>query len=173
MTGTTAVRAAVNPAPAPAGTALRDARWSDVEALAALEGDLFPDDAWSAASWWAELAGRPRRDYVVLTDGRGIAGYAGLDHGGEVSDVMTVAVAPRRRGGGLGRLLLGELERRACGRGAAHLMLEVRADNEAALALYRRSGFVELARRRGYYRPGPVDALVLRKTLSTNGVGDG
>ncbi|KRE62073.1 ribosomal protein S18-alanine N-acetyltransferase [Nostocoides sp. Soil756] len=158
---------------ATAGTSLRDARWGDVEALAALERDLFPDDAWSVPSWWAELAGRPRRDYVVLTDEAGIAGYGGLDHGGEVSDVMTVAVAPRRRGGGLGRLLLGELERRARHRGAAHVLLEVRADNEAALALYRRSGFVEIARRRGYYQPGAVDALVLRKTLSTNGVGDG
>ena len=48
--------------------ALRDARWTDLAALAALESDLFAHDAWSEPTWWAELAGRPRRDYVVLTE---------------------------------------------------------------------------------------------------------
>jgi ribosomal-protein-alanine N-acetyltransferase len=166
----------VNVAAADAATGtpvLRDARWADIAALAALEGDLFPHDAWAETTWWAELAGRPRRDYVVLTDGEGVVGYAGLDHGGEVADVMTVAVAPRARGLGLGRRLLDELEARAVGRGAAVVMLEVRADNAAALGLYERSGYVVLGIRRRYYQPGDVDALVLRKTLAERGVGDG
>ncbi|WP_299443519.1 ribosomal protein S18-alanine N-acetyltransferase [uncultured Phycicoccus sp.] len=160
-------------APVPAGPAMRDARWTDVPALAALEADLFPHDAWSEASWWAELGARPRRDYVVVADGSGVAGYGGLDHGGEVSDVMTVAVAPAARGRGLGRALVDELERRAAARGAGHLMLEVRADNTAAVALYEGRGFVVLSRRRGYYQPGSVDALVMRKSLSPNGASDG
>lgn len=160
-------------APAPPGLAMRDVRWTDVSALAALESDLFPDDAWSEASWWAELAARPRRDYVVVADGGALAGYGGLDHGGEVSDVMTVAVAPAARGRGLGRALVDELERRATARGAEYLMLEVRADNAAAVALYEGRGFAVLSRRRGYYQPGSVDALVMRKTLSTNGGLDG
>lgn len=167
-------------APAATDTTLRDARWTDVTSLAALERDLFPDDAWSEPSWWAELAGRPRRDYVVLegADGadevrgpEGLVGYGGLDHGGEVSDVMTLAVAPAARGRGLGRVLVDELARRAVTRGAAHLVLEVRADNAAAFALYTRAGFAEIHRRRRYY-PGGVDAIVLRKSLSPNGVAD-
>jgi ribosomal-protein-alanine N-acetyltransferase len=44
-------------------------------------------------------------------------------------------------------------------------MLEVRADNAAARALYDRAGYVVLSTRRRYYQPGDVDALVLRKTL--------
>jgi ribosomal-protein-alanine N-acetyltransferase len=151
---------------------LREARWTDIAALAALEGDLFPHDAWAEPTWWAELAARPRRDYVVLDDGVGVAGYAGIDHGGEVADVMTVAVAPRARGLGLGRTLLDELEARARARGAAFVMLEVRADNAAALHLYERSGYVLLSTRRRYYQPGDVDALVLRKALSEKGAGD-
>ena len=110
---------------------------------------------------------------MVLDDGVGVVGYAGLDHGGEVADIMTVAVAPRARGLGLGRRLLDELESRAVGRGAAVVMLEVRADNAAALGLYERSGYVVLGIRRRYYQPGDVDALVLRKTLAERGVGDG
>jgi ribosomal-protein-alanine N-acetyltransferase len=45
--------------------------------------------------------------------------------------------------------------------------LEVAVDNAAALRLYRRAGFAEAGRRRGYYeRPGGrVDALVLTRVL--------
>lgn len=154
---------------------VREARWTDLAALAALEHELFPDDAWSEASWWGELAGRPRREYVVAEDaaapGAAPLGYAGLDHGGEVADVMTVAVAPAARGRGLGRRLLDELEARARARGAEHVILEVRADNTPAIRLYEGAGHAVLSTRRGYYAGG-VDALVMRKSFQENGVGD-
>lgn len=149
---------------------LRELRWPDIPALAALESRLFGADAWSQPVWWSELAGRPRRDYVVATgDGaRGeeeVLGYAGLDLGGEVADVMTVAVAPQAQGRGLGSTLMGWLVRRARAGGAAYLMLEVRADNLPARAMYERFGFTQLGVRRRYYQPGDVDALILRADL--------
>jgi len=150
--------------------ALREAHWTDVPTLVALERELFGRDAWAEPTWWAELAGRPRRDYVVLADLDGLLGYAGLDHGGDVADVMTIAVAPRARGRGSGRVLLAELERRAHLRGAAGVMLEVRADNAAARGLYERGGYAVLSTRRRYYQPGDVDAIVMRKSLGEVGV---
>lgn len=144
---------------------VREARWTDVPALAALELELFPDAAWSEETWWAELAGRPRRDYVVIDDAEGVVAYAGLDHGGDVADLMTVGVAPRGRGLRLGQRLLDELERRAGARDTASLLLEVRADNTAARALYEDSGYEVLSTRHRYYQPGDVDALVMRKLL--------
>jgi ribosomal-protein-alanine N-acetyltransferase len=143
--------------------------WTDIPALAALERELFPDDAWSEPTWWAELAGRPRRDYLVLEGAGGaegaIDGYAGLDLGGEVADLMTMAVAPAAQRHGLGRRLLDELVRRASGDGAAYLMLEVRDDNVAARRLYESRGFELLTTRRRYYQPGDVDAHVMRLDL--------
>ena len=158
---------------APAGTTnvrtapviARPMSWTDVPALVDLETALFADDAWGAPTWWAELAARPRRDYVTLTRGETIVGYAGLDLGGEVADVMTIAVAPVAQGGGLGSHLLSLLASRAREAGAAYLMLEVRDDNAAAKALYARAGFEVLTVRRRYYQPGDVDALVLRLDL--------
>jgi ribosomal-protein-alanine N-acetyltransferase len=140
-------------------------RWTDIGELAGLEAELFPHDAWSEPTWWAELAGRPRRDYVVDEDGQGIAGYAGLDLAGEVADVMTIAVAPRAQGRGLGRRLLDHLVERARADGAQWLLLEVRDDNAPARRLYEHAGFEVLTTRRRYYHPGDVDAHVMRLTL--------
>ena len=147
---------------------LREMTWRDIPRLAELESELFATDAWSEATWWGELAGRPRRSYVVLEGSEGIDGYAGVDLGGEVADVMTVAVAPGRRGAGLGDRLVSELLRRAADDGAGSVMLEVRADNGPARRLYERHGFAEVAVRRRYYQPEGVDAVVMRRR-----VGDG
>ncbi|MEO5610445.1 MAG: ribosomal protein S18-alanine N-acetyltransferase [Ornithinibacter sp.] len=148
---------------------LRDVHWTDLRRLVELEGRLFGADAWSEASWWHELAGRPRRDYVAVDDEHGLLGYGGVDHGGELADVMTIAVAPRGRGRALGGMVLTELERRARDRGATHVMLEVRADNAPARALYDRNGYEVVSTRRAYYQPGGVDALVMRKPLQEKG----
>ena len=51
-------------------------------------------------------------------------------------------------------------------------MLEVRADNAAAVGLYERSGFAVLSTRRRYYQPGDVDAIVMRKSLQERGADD-
>ncbi|WP_345503961.1 ribosomal protein S18-alanine N-acetyltransferase [Pedococcus ginsenosidimutans] len=144
---------------------MRDVRWTDIPRLAALESELFPDDAWAEATWWAELAARPRRAYVVEEDAGTLLGYAGVDLGGEVADVMTMAVAPAARGRGLGRQLLDELVARARDDHAEHLMLEVRADNDVARNLYDSKGFEVLTVRRRYYQPGDVDAHIMRLSL--------
>jgi ribosomal-protein-alanine N-acetyltransferase len=147
----------------PAEVVLRDLEWTDLAGLADLERQLFADDAWSEATWWSELAGRPRRDYVVATKPDGtIAGYAGLDVAGDVADVMTIATAPGHQGRGTGRVLLAELVRRARAHGVDAVLLEVRADNDAARRLYDRAGFEVISVRRRYYQPGDVDALVMR-----------
>lgn len=170
---------------------LREATWRDLAAMARLEESCFPHDAWSGATFWAELAQRPRRSYWVAVDdvqdgddvrdgdhvqdgdhaqGRDeVVGYAGLDVAGDLADVMTVAVDPRRRGAGLGARLLEALHARARDAGAGAVLLEVRADNEAALSLYAAHGYRVVRTRRGYYRSTggapPVDALVMRKEL--------
>lgn len=152
-------------------THLRDVHWTDIEQLTLLEQQLFAEDAWSEQTWWAELAGRPRRDYVAGVEGGEVIGYAGLDHGGEVADIMTVAVTPAARGHGLGRRLLDELEARAGAGRAASVMLEVRADNAAAIGLYERAGYAVVSTRRRYYQPSGVDALVMRKSLLDRRIG--
>lgn len=143
---------------------MRSMRWQDLPAVHRIEVSSFEQDPWSLGSFWGELGARPRRDYAVL-EGESVLGYAGLDLAGETADVMTIAVDPQLRGQGHGVVLLEWLLHRAARGGASRVMLEVRADNEAAIGLYSRYGFAEVHRRRGYYQPGAVDALIMRKEV--------
>ena len=146
---------------------LRALRWTDIDRLVELEQAAFGAHAWTAPTWWAELAARPRRDYVVVeSEPERVVGYAGLDHGGGVADVMTIAVDPAAQGSGVGRVLLDELVHRAGSQGAEALLLEVRADNDRARALYESNGFEVISVRRRYYQPEGVDAVIMRRHLA-------
>jgi ribosomal-protein-alanine acetyltransferase len=153
---------------------LRPMRWWDIAGLEPLERALFPLDTWPAEAFWAELAMADRRVYLVAEAQDGsVLGYAGLNcpaaaRGGD-AEIMTVAVDAAAQGGGVGGALVEALRDEAAHRGAGRLLLEVRADNAAALAVYRKAGFEQIATRPAYYPAGPgnpaVDALVLRLRL--------
>jgi ribosomal-protein-alanine N-acetyltransferase len=152
-----------------AATTLRRIRWWDLEAIMALERALFPDDPWTLEQFWSELAGVPAtRHYVLAEQGAEIVGYAGLIATRHEADISTLAVRADRQGTGIGALLLTELLGECRRRGIGQVILEVRADNEAAQRLYGRFGFARVGVRRGYYRPGradaqPTDALLMRR----------
>lgn len=138
----------------------------DVSAILRLEQDLYPIDSWSGAQFLDELRGVPQtRHYIVIEEDGEIIGYAGVMVIAENADIQTLSVAAPKQGRGLGQLLLDELEKEVVRRGAHSIFLEVRIDNEPALALYRKNGYAELGRRDNYYAPG-IDAIVMRKVLS-------
>jgi ribosomal-protein-alanine N-acetyltransferase len=142
---------------------LRPMRWWDVPAALDIERALFPDP-WTEATFWSELAGVPEtRHYIVAESTGDLVGYAGLFATRHTADVQTVAVAPDRQGLGLGAMLLIALLDEANRRRVDEVLLEVRADNEGATRLYTRFGFERVAVRRGYYQPGQVDAIVMRR----------
>jgi ribosomal-protein-alanine N-acetyltransferase len=144
------------------GVSLRPMRWWDIEALLPAERELFGASAWTPEVFWSELAHPETRRYVVAVEGEELLGYAGLVVPGAEADIQTVAVLPGRQGRGIGRVLLTGLVERAAADGATSLMLEVRADNAAAIALYTSAGFERLAVRRRYYQPDDIDAWVMR-----------
>ena len=91
--------------------------------------------------------------------GRAVAGEA---------ELLTLAVAPDRQRSGIGGRLVAAFLAEARARGAVQAFLEVAADNAAAIGLYRRAGFAEVGRRRGYYagaNGARIDALVFAQGL--------
>ncbi len=142
-------------------------RWWHVDAVHGLEEALFPTDSWTAEQFWQELA-QPTRHYVVAVEQGRPVGYAGAFIMAPDADVQTIAVSADRQGHGVASELLSALLDEAVARGATHVLLEVRADNEPALALYRRFGFAQISVRPRYY-PDGTDAVVMRLSLSDRG----
>lgn len=138
--------------------------------MAALYAAAFPAGrAWSEAEI-ADLIAAPGG--FVVTEGAGFA--IGRAVAGE-AELITLAVHPDARRRGLGRKVLDHFETTAKERQADTAFLEVAADNDAALTLYRAAGWSETGRRRRYYaRVGgaAVDAIVMGKTLGSAKVGE-
>ncbi|OJZ17311.1 MAG: ribosomal-protein-alanine N-acetyltransferase [Thiobacillus sp. 65-29] len=105
--------------------------------------------------------------WVREADGE-IIGYYVLMAGAGEAHLLNLTIAPTWRRHGLGREMLEHSVLSARTHHAENLFLEVRLSNAAAIALYRSSGFVDLAVRRGYYpaRDGREDALIMRRDLT-------
>lgn len=157
----------------PAGVVLRDMTEADVPAVHALERALFPVDAWPEQMFRDELSQPETRRYYVAEEagpeGTRIVAYAGVMCVQPIADVQTIAVVPEREGRGIGSAVLAELIAEATRRGADDVLLEVRADNPRAQALYRRFGFTQIHVRRRYYRDG-ADALIMQLPLRAGGL---
>jgi mycothiol synthase len=85
-------------------------------------------------------------DLLLLRDEAGdLAGSCWLKVEGDVGEFYAVAVRPDLQGQGLGGVLMRAGMARLTGRDLSSAALYVEGDNEPALALYRRSGFVQHA----------------------------
>lgn len=85
-------------------------------------------------------------------------------------DLYWIAVDPRRQGGGVGRALMGEVERRLAADGARLLLVETASKESyaATRAFYLRVGYREVARTPDFYRDGD-DRVVYAKRLDGAG----
>jgi ribosomal-protein-alanine N-acetyltransferase len=132
------------------------------------------DDAWTPDSV-ARLLAMPGA-FAVLAHPGAAAEPAGLIlcvPGGGGLEIASLAVLEPQRRRGLAAALLARAVEHAAAADAEALDLEVRADNGAALALYRGHGFLEVGRRRAYYparagRPA-ADAILMRLRLRQAG----
>jgi len=143
---------------------LRPMRWWDIDPVMRLEAELFPDESWTETMFWSELAQRETRHYVVAVDDDEVVGYAGLcAYAPHEAYVQTIGVTKARQREGIGTRLLFDLIAEADRRGCPRLDLEVRADNDTAIAMYEHHGFHRIGVRRGYYQPSGTDAVVMRR----------
>lgn len=133
-------------------------------AVAALERVCFPADPWSEALFRDALENPAVA--VLLAQGAdgAILGYAVLSTVLDEGGLDNIAVAPHCRRRGVADALLSALT----GSGREHLsvlMLEVRASNAPAIALYEKHGFAAVGRRKNYYDAPKEDAVLMTLTF--------
>ncbi len=141
---------------------VRDASVADLPGLVALER-LFPGDRLSLRQFRHHLAS-PSAQLRVALLANTPAGYALtlLRKGSDAARLYSIVVDPAWRGLGLGATLLADAQQQAHRAGKTSLRLEVREDNVAAIALYRRAGFVPFGRRERYYEDGCAALRMVR-----------
>lgn len=130
-----------------------------LDEVLAIETASYPRP-WTREHFRDELLSPHAFSLVAMSpDGR-VAGYIVPVFIIDECEIRNVAVHPAMRSHGVGRLLVSAVIDACRKRGARFLGLEVRVSNDAALALYRRLGFVETGRRANYYENGEEAILM-------------
>ncbi|QIK71745.1 mycothiol synthase [Propioniciclava coleopterorum] len=132
----------------PEGITLRGFTDADADAFLAVNAAAFvhhPEQGHFSA---ADLAARQAEDWwepeglILAVEGDEVLGFHWTKrHDATTGEVYVLGVDPRASGKGLGKVLLQAGLSRLADGGATRVILYVEADNEPALALYRRAGF--------------------------------
>ncbi|WP_306015468.1 N-acetyltransferase [Oceanicaulis sp. MMSF_3324] len=146
------------------GVSVRAATISDLPALMQLETRFPSGDRISVPSWRRFLS-REGCVQVAASDA-GVCGAAVvlIRKGAKAARLYSLAVDERDQGQGVGRRLVEAALAYAAKAGCARLSLEVRPDNPAARALYRKCGFVEAGAKPGHYADGTA-AMVMNRAV--------
>ena len=147
-----------------AGIALRPGSVDDLPAVYRLNQAAFAE-CWSHESLYSAL--ESGYDLLLCECDGELAGYLLALIVMDEIQIMQIAVAAPFRRRGLASAMTAELMRFYPG--ASQMLLEVRASNRAARALYGKLGFAETGRRKAYYSPDAAgqreDAVLMTKQL--------
>jgi len=152
---------------APLGLHIEPSQPRDAEAVAALHAKSFYR-GWPRQDIESYLLDADTPTLVACDARHKVAGFAMLRLLGDDAELMTIAVEPKFRGKGVGRALLQACFEDLRMTPSRRMILEVAADNPAAIRLYEKLGFKRLSERKGYYaRPDgqPATALVMARDL--------
>ena len=132
----------------------------DIPAVVALDQLSF-SLPWPERSFRFELTqNTASRCWVAEVDGRMVGMIVNWLLVDEVH-VATLATHPDFRRQGIAKELLAHSLRYMSGEGAVSSFLEVRESNTAAREMYRKFGYEDTGRRRGYYKDNNEDAILM------------
>jgi ribosomal-protein-alanine acetyltransferase len=143
-----------------------------VRELAALSGSGFEPEAELERSWarlWVardSQAGAVGGSDADAPPGR-VLGFALAWRAADETHLLDLAVDPAFQRRGVGRRLLDTVVDDARDSDGRLVLLEARASNAPALALYRSAGFFVTDVRRAYYSDNGEDAVLMRLELSS------
>lgn len=134
---------------------------SHLRDVAALERICF-STPWTELMLEQELYNDTASFLVAENEAGRVCAYAGLHVVLDEGYIDNVAVRPECRRQGLARRLV-EVYCRFAEVNLAFLTLEVRASNEAAIALYKSMGFLPEGQRKNYYTAPKEDAILMTR----------
>ncbi|OQK17424.1 ribosomal-protein-alanine acetyltransferase [Methyloprofundus sedimenti] len=138
---------------------------ADISQLVLIENSCFTQDKMTQRNFlW--MLDKAHADLILLeVDGK-ITGYGLLLYrrGTSLVRLYSLAILPDQQSSGLGKALMLALEKAAQQRDCVYLRLEVRRDNERAIALYQRLNYRQFDRKLDYYEDHS-EALCFEKRI--------
>lgn len=142
-----------------------------IKAVAAIEALVQPLDAWDTNSITDSLQSPFNQLFIARIDGK-IVGYCLYQQLYDQAEILRIGTHPNYQRRGIASQLLLTLKRRLIEAAVESILLEVRADNAAAISLYTQQGFRTIHTRSGYYQAAhaaAVDALIMQCWLTDKG----
>ena len=138
---------------------IRAMREEDVDAAAKLEAEIF-SQPWSRQGFYESLC-LENTVFLVAEEEGELSGYAGMYTAIDEGEIVNVAVAPGKRGRGIGMMLIQKMKSVAEAGNITKIVLEVRVSNRAAIRLYEKNGFISCGLRRDFYEFPREDAYIM------------
>jgi ribosomal-protein-alanine N-acetyltransferase len=149
----------------PSPVSARQATLEDLEQMAAIESECYPEP-WSEQAFAQEMSKKYAR-VMVLTDDETdtiVVGYIVYWIQAEGVSLHNIAIHPKWRGFGFARELMRLMINETVREEIPKITLEVRASNKAAIALYASLGFNKTHERPSFYRNGETAIVMEIKT---------
>ena len=137
-----------------------------IQAVATIESVVQLQESWTEKAL-SDLLEQDSIDLMVVmsTETDEVVGYCLYQVVFEQAEILRIGTRPDYQRQGIASLLFAELNTHLKEIQVENLLLEVRADNAPAIALYERQAFVVIHKRKGYYQQPhqpAVDALIMQ-----------
>lgn len=147
-------------------------RQQALQAVANIEALVQPHDTWTEQTLAEMLAQDSMHMLIVYkqedkADNNKVIGYCLYQVIFEQAEVLRIGTDPKYQRQGIASQVLNKLHELLQLNQVESLLLEVRADNAAAIALYEQQAFSIIHRRKGYYKvphEPAIDALIMQHT---------
>lgn len=135
----------------------------DASLISAFEKRLF--GTCQSAGSYKKMCQQEENIYMVAEDGGKVIAYCIITVLYETADLCNIAVKEEYRRFHIAEKLLEKCVACCEDRGVERILLEVRKGNVPALSFYKKMGFMEIGRRKGYYKEPCEDAVIMEKML--------
>ena len=140
-----------------------------IQAVANIEVIVQPQDTWSYQTLLELLEQDSINMLVVCAQDKSaksnVIGYCLYQMVFEQAEILRIGTHPDYQRQGIASQTIDKLHKVLQSNQVENLLLEVRADNHAAIALYEKQAFAVIHRRKGYYQSpnqSAVDALIMQ-----------
>ena len=122
---------------------------NNVEAVSQIEKEMI-ETPWGLNALKKEIENK-NAFYAVIKNDDKVLGYGGIWFSIGTSDITNIAVLKEERRKGYGSIILNELIKKAIENKCYEINLEVNENNEGAILLYEKCGFLKVGLRKKYY----------------------